>query len=123
MAAFERARVEVYDELWGEDQGGDTVFGRTLTVWGRDASGTWLTRDDAQCSFTEAHVEVLSEGDGFVFVSDEGRRRAVDRLAEAFPGAEVHYYCADDGEDGELDVAAATSIFELEFTIGALQTD
>ncbi|AGP54382.1 hypothetical protein [Streptomyces rapamycinicus] len=124
MAIFEKARVEVYDELWGVDRGEYTEFGRTLAVWGRTASGAWLTRGDARCSFTEDHVDVLVESDGSVFVSDEGRQQVCDRLAEAFPDADIHYYSADDGEDdGELDVAGTAPIFEVEFAVGRLQTD
>lgn len=38
---------------------------------------------------------MLVENDGYLFVSDEGRQQEVDRLAEAFPGADIRY-CAGD---------------------------
>jgi hypothetical protein len=113
---FAGARVEVYDEQWGVDHDGYTEFGRTLTVLGRTASGAWLTREDARCSLDKDDIDVLVENDGSVFVSEDGRQHVVDRLAEAFPGAGIHYY--EEPDDGELYLPEAVTIFEVEFSEG-----
>lgn len=114
--------MEVHDELWGEDCGEYTELRRTLAVWGRTVAGKWLTRDDARCSFGEEDIDVLVENDGYLFVSAQGREQVVDRLAKAFPGADIHYY-SDDDDDGELDVAEIAPIFEVEFPAGRTETD
>jgi len=122
MATFDGTRIEVHDELWGEDQDGETEFGRTLSVWGRTASGTWLSPDDARGDLNAEDVDILVENDGSISVSSDGQDWVVNRLAEAFPGAEIHYY-DDLVDEGELDVTGVRPVFEIEWLMGRLATD
>ena len=114
MATFDGARIEVHDESWGEDRDGDVEFGLTLSVFGRTADGTWLGRDDARCDLSAADIDILMENDGSIFVSMDGQEHVVDRLAEAFPGADVHYLENEETHEGELDVTGVRPIFEIE---------
>ncbi|MFG2631151.1 hypothetical protein [Streptomyces sp. NPDC048473] len=124
MAIFEGARVEIHDEVWGEDCGQHTELGRTVSVWGRTASGAWLTRDDARCSLGEEDIDVLVENDGFLFITVEGVEQLVERVATAFPGAGVHYYSEDEGDvEGELDVAGVAPVFEIEYLMGRVKVN
>ncbi|MEU8143211.1 hypothetical protein [Nonomuraea sp. NPDC048901] len=123
MAMFKGARIEVHDEVWGEDHGDTVEFGLTVAAWGRTAAGHWLTRDDARSALHEEDIDVLMENDGSAFISEEGKEQVVDRLAQAFPGSEVHYYSDDEEDGGELDVAGKAPIFEVEFRWEGIGTD
>ncbi|MBD3006454.1 hypothetical protein [Streptomyces sp. 5-10] len=124
MAMYDGARVEIYDEVWGEGDKPETELNRTVSVWGRAASGAWLTREDAQCPLVEEDIEVLIENDGYLFLSLEGIEQLVEQVSVAFPGADVRYY-ADDGaeEDGELDVTGVAPVFEVEYSMDLLMDD
>lgn len=115
MTKFEGARIEVYDEVWGEDCRDFVQYGLTLTAWGCTAAGSWLTRDDARREFREEDVDVLVENDGSPFISEEGKEQVVGWLAETYPGSDVCYYSGDEQGEGKLDVAGKTPIFEVEF--------
>ncbi|MDA2812740.1 hypothetical protein O4J56_18995 [Nocardiopsis sp. RSe5-2] len=126
MAMYDGARVEIHDELWGEGDGPEpeTELNRTISVWGRAASGVWLTPEDAQCSLVEEDIEVLMENDGFLFVSLDGREQLVEQVSAAFPGADVRYFSEDeDGEDRELDVAGVAPVFQIEYSMDILMDD
>ncbi|MER7077158.1 hypothetical protein SAMN02982929_06632 [Saccharopolyspora kobensis] len=121
MAAYDGARVEIYDEVWSEPDGPETELNRTVSVWGRAASGAWLTREDAQCPLVEEDIDVLMENDGYLFLSEEGKEQPVEQVSAAFPGADVRYYSEDEDEEaGELDVAGVTPVFELEYSMDLL---
>ncbi|WP_275561310.1 hypothetical protein [Streptomyces sp. 5-6(2022)] len=124
MAMYDGARVEIYDEVWGEGDKPETELNRTVSVWGRAASGAWLTREDAQCPLVEEDIEVLIENDGYLFLSLEGIEQLVEQVSAAFPGADVRYF-ADDGaeEDGELDVTGVAPVFEVEYSMDLLMDD
>lgn len=126
MAMFEGARVEIYDEVWGEDRGQHTELSRTVSVWGRTASGAWLTRDDARRPLGEEDIDILVEDDGSMFITDEGVERLIAQVGTAFPGAVVRYYSEDEGEGdelGELDVTGVAPVFEIEYPMGHVLRD
>ncbi|WP_310719409.1 hypothetical protein [Streptomyces lydicus] len=113
MTRCDGVLIEFCQGEWGTDE----TMGLTLSVWGRAAHGRRFTEADAQRPLAGLQdIDLLVENCGCPFVSEDGKQEAIDLLAAAFPGAEIRCYEPSEADEGGLEAAGASLLWEHEIT-------